>query len=1395
MKQQIVKLGKVAITVDKNYWAITKDYDRLVMVKRQSTGVIYISRKPVPAGIEITNRDYWLSFNIGGADSTTVVNLVQEFGGDPEVAISQKVITEKIEEIEAAIASIDSNSGGHNILPFDGFDSYPIFEDAISEQPYSLYIGDSPQPVQYAIVSFLSLNGNQRFYLKVGDTYYTTWVISTGTSSDSSTDLRVISSSVWYNESRENKLFYNRSNKAIYAYDYATMMLIPITNIQVVEENAPEADSTSNPNNSTKGLIVVDLEHDKILTWNGQKWKALGGGGSVDIADLPNTLAIENGVLYLKNVKDGISTVISQANLPVPEDGENGQDGKSAYELAKQENPNVGTLQDWLASLKGADGINGINGTNGTNGTNGASAFDIWKDVNNKPNATVNEFLASLKESSFTSVAVQSLPTEDIDTNKVYCVPDSSNNTWTEYIYDSINTQWISLVTHTGDLTSVVDGIEDLGLHVDGGNKVYWDGPAAKNTIVLTADRVNVGDVLTIDINNTSAYSTQLDIYEDNDIADSWRVTTGTTKHETYIVAADFTKMVISNSYRDMPSLSIVKHVDGIADNIAGNTADITSLSQRTATNENEIEDVKLQLNSGNKVYWNGEAIKNTTVLTASQVHVGDTINIDINNTSAYTVNVSFYEGETSVKTVSATTNTQKSDTFTITEDFTEAKLTGNYGIPNLYIYKSYTGIGGRNAANGYAGLDNNGKVNPNVLPSAELGWKTIDLENYKPYVNLAYNGTSFASKDMWREYVIPIGNAKKIRIQNIAAQSTSSYKGTVRLTSDFPSQLEDGATATAVPVIINGISKNSIAVDANTTSDDIDIPLGAKYAIFNLYGNNSTTNTIDLVVSIYTSDTLVPADIRYTDILKYKNAKGFNPTLKPQWDSTSSFVIPVTHRIYRIQPNTNIFYAWFADEAPAVNTSTLSDIPFCSSCKKKNYVMAGDSAYLIPPDDAKYLVLPRRDDIVISYGEPIDNEYIVSLQQGTGYTVRTIPELTNMVYTWWISPLVAKKGNVMAFAWTDNDLGIGVSIYNLSTKEFRRKTLYTKSLADGATSVANDDHDAPCVAFLPDGRLLVAHTCGHNVVKRLHLNISHDTTDLLNFDKQIVTFEGVTCYAQYMLISNRNYIFIRDGGVNWSYIYSDDGDTWTAPKRFMVSDASNWLYYCLFKPIINESNLVRVAMYPNPESADAISDIRLGIIDFSTGNVYSGNSTSSDNIIGNLNGADPIDNTDFETVITHVEGKVYRLFDMAVTDLSTVRIAYAPFTWEPLTFDVEYMVWNNGTPAKICDGGIPFWLPKYQGGVTFINQDEVVVGRNGEHNKDYIERYVLVNGVWKRKEIIYSEYLGNTPIRNIRPILASADTGTYIIWQRGMRFYNTFNDFDMSYCMLDVDKGVLYIQ
>lgn len=103
------KLGKVAVTVDKDYWSIDKEYDKLVIVERQCTGTTFISRKPVPKGTSILNREYWIKFS-KWADIP--YEIVQEFGDGEEVTISQKVISEKFDYIQDQIDKLHPGTIG-----------------------------------------------------------------------------------------------------------------------------------------------------------------------------------------------------------------------------------------------------------------------------------------------------------------------------------------------------------------------------------------------------------------------------------------------------------------------------------------------------------------------------------------------------------------------------------------------------------------------------------------------------------------------------------------------------------------------------------------------------------------------------------------------------------------------------------------------------------------------------------------------------------------------------------------------------------------------------------------------------------------------------------------------------------------------------------------------------------------------------------------------------------------------------------------------------------------------------------------------------------------------------------------------------------------------------------
>lgn len=79
--------------------------------------------------------------------------------------------------------------------------------------------------------------------------------------------------------------------------------------------------------------------------------------------------------------------------------GVDGKDGLSAYELAK-ENGFVGTVAEWLESLKGADGLPGRDGIDGKNGTDGKDGKDgrdgvdgITPDMSEYPTTSAVELI------------------------------------------------------------------------------------------------------------------------------------------------------------------------------------------------------------------------------------------------------------------------------------------------------------------------------------------------------------------------------------------------------------------------------------------------------------------------------------------------------------------------------------------------------------------------------------------------------------------------------------------------------------------------------------------------------------------------------------------------------------------------------------------------------------------------------------------------------------------------------------------------------------------------------------------------------------------------------------------------------------------------------------------
>lgn len=115
MQLQIDKLGKVSVTIEQNYWNKNKDYDKLTIVEKEGTFGTYISRKPVPAGTMLTNREYWIPFSSLKEDIVVDYN---KFLNEYKTILDEhkttldnyKIRIEALENLKDSIAQLISNS-------------------------------------------------------------------------------------------------------------------------------------------------------------------------------------------------------------------------------------------------------------------------------------------------------------------------------------------------------------------------------------------------------------------------------------------------------------------------------------------------------------------------------------------------------------------------------------------------------------------------------------------------------------------------------------------------------------------------------------------------------------------------------------------------------------------------------------------------------------------------------------------------------------------------------------------------------------------------------------------------------------------------------------------------------------------------------------------------------------------------------------------------------------------------------------------------------------------------------------------------------------------------------------------------------------------------------------
>ena len=395
-------------------------------------------------------------------------------------------------------------------------------------------------------------------------------------------------------------------------------------------------------------------------------------------------------------------------------------------------------------------------------------------------------------------------------------------------------------------------------------------------------------------------------------------------------------------------------------------------------------------------------------------------------------------------------------------------------------------------------------------------------------------------------------------------------------------------------------------------------------------------------------------------------------------------------------------------------------------------------------------------------------------------------------MYSWWTYPILINDGDADYYSFTTNQGYMGVAKYDKKKKTTVQNYLgqsYKKNQKTGNYYIEIDDHNAPAIYKLADGRILTAFSSGHSKNDELHIRISEKANDVSKFSDDIVlTSDGHTTYSQILYKNNKYYIFHRCGGVKkWCYFSTSNPDKWTNNVVTFITAPEQ--YYMKLVDTTTP-DLVRFLLTFNPtatpeKSENDSGNVRMGFIDFKTGYVYNADYDGKvGSVLGTIN--DTYNYKNFNIVLKKEDGRATRLFDVAVTDPKDLELAYCTWDYNFSTGKgsktASYRILRNKNIYTIVDNSYGFWQ-KYFGGISFIDSNEIVVSSGVENDSDLVSIYKFDEKNNKFKESYYLFKTSNKELyRTLRPIVSynsSVSFSSDLMWLYGYYNYDKYTEFN----------------
>lgn len=358
----------------------------------------------------------------------------------------------------------------------------------------------------------------------------------------------------------------------------------------------------------------------------------------------------------------------------------------------------------------------------------------------------------------------------------------------------------------------------------------------------------------------------------------------------------------------------------------------------------------------------------------------------------------------------------------------------------------------------------------------------------------------------------------------------------------------------------------------------------------------------------------------------------------------------------------------------------------------------------------------------------------------------------------WWINEKAVVGANGKTYIAYITDTGeihikeIDAKCKNAESRDFRIARL---------NSDYSDEHNAPSVCILDNGRIMVAYT-GHNV-NSVRYRITARPYDIYSFGSELsLPYGGRVSYVQLFENLKRGelWLFTRVNSVNWQFRYSADcGESWSEARTFLHSESGGLFYMNIRRQDVIIDNEVTeryfFALYGHPlVSSD--HTIRSGIFDCEGNLLHTGGEKTSLNLFA---GESLIDLDSLDVVYASPEGETVRLLE--VSPIPPMRVGFAAFTIgdnkQPLKDSAVYYsaTFDEGAwriSAPICKAGeflaqgVTDGSQTYLGGMAYywgVGDAGLFLG-NGRSFTDrlYIARF---DGQWRTLESYLSTDNGRT--------------------------------------------------